>query len=169
MQIASLATIAALLASAPVALAARAPRTPARHHGHASPTVFVAVLDGAYEMPSDLSRATGTAEFVAEGPTLYYQVHADSLADVTNVAIHIGDAREQEPPVAWLFQGDRAGAVSGLLVAGTLDEPALHGTSMRDLLRALRRDDVYVTIATRSHPAGEVRGQLRVQPVGAGR
>jgi hypothetical protein len=37
------------------------------------------------------------------------------------------------------------------------------------LLRALRENEVYVTVHTRAHPGGELRGQLRLQPVVASR
>jgi hypothetical protein len=164
MKTASLGIIAGLLAGIPAALAARGTTTPARHtRRHASSPLFVAVLDGAYEMPSDLSHATATAELFTEGRTLHYQVHSDSIADVTRIGIHIGSARENEPAVAYLFQGDRAGVTNGLLVAGTLEAQDLHGATMRELVRDLRDNDVYITIATQSHPAGEVRGQFRAQ------
>jgi hypothetical protein len=47
----------------------------------------------------------------------------DSIADVAEVALHIGDARAQAPAAAILFDGDRAGPVSGLLVSGILKAP----------------------------------------------
>jgi len=56
-----------------------------------------------------------------------------------------------------------------MLAEGTLTRTRVHGTTMARLLRALRQDDAYVTVHTRTHPDGEIRGQLRAQPTVAHR
>jgi len=78
-------------------------------------------------------------------------------------------AGEEAPAVADLFDGYREGPLSGMLAEGTLTATRVHGTTMARLLRALRQDDAYVTVHTRTHPDGEIRGQLRAQPTVAHR
>jgi hypothetical protein len=156
----------AALASLIVAATARAQATPRRAE---SRETFVAVLSGAYEVPAVETPATGTAELTLVGSRLRYRVNVASLNDVTGVYIHIGRAGEERPAVADLLEGPEVVPVSGLAASGTLRTRDLHGTTMRKLLRALRADDAYVTVHTREHSGGELRGQLRIQPLVASR
>jgi CHRD domain len=126
--------------------------------------VFVAVLNGGYEVPAVTTAATGTVELTWTGRALRYQVHVDSISDVTGAYIHIGPAGQTEPAVADLFSGLKSGPVSGLLASGTLGKAQLHGTTMPRLLDALQHDNAYVTVHTQAHQGGEIRGQLRRQP-----
>lgn len=150
-------------------LAGLAIGAPAAARTLSKPTTFVAVLTGAYAVPEVETRATGTAELTLVGSRLHYQLHVESLRDVTGAYIHIGRAGEPAPAVADLFDGVKAGPVSGVLAHGTLETSALHGTTLRQLVRALQQDDAYITVHTRAHPGGEIRGQLRIQPVVASR
>ena len=131
--------------------------------------VFVAVLSGAYEVPAVETHATGTAELTWTGTELRYQVHVDSIRDVTGAYVHIGRAGAAAPAAADLFEGVKAGPVSGLLARGTLTKVQLHETTLARLLRALRDDDAYVTVHTLARRGGALRGQLRVQPIMASR
>jgi len=154
------ALVAGLAMGAPAT--AQTPRQPTRS---SSPETFVAVLTGAYAVPEVDTRATGTAELRLIGSRLHYQLHVDSLRDVTGAYVHIGRAGETAPAVADLFDGVKAGPVSGVLARGTLERTALHGATLHQLVRALRQDNAYVTAHTRAHPgcAG------RIQPVVASR
>ena len=71
-----------------------------------------------------------------------------------------------EPP---LDEPELQRRFSGVLARGTLERTALHGATLHQLVRALRQDNAYVTVHTRAHPGGEIRGQLRIQPVVASR
>jgi hypothetical protein len=156
-----------------VPAAAQVPARPAAHRPApehvAAREVFVAVLSGGYEVPPVETRATGAAELTATGSAVHYRVDVDSLRDVTGVYLHIGRAGEEAPAVADLAEGVTPGPVSGVVARGTLRPADLHETTMRQLLRALRENEVYVTVHTRAHPGGELRGQLRLQPVVASR
>ena len=171
MQTASLTiALACLLSAAPLAAqtsgrTAARPREPKSGSGQ----VFVAVLEGAYEVPPVETHATGTAELTWTGTELRYQVHVDSIRDVAGAYLHIGRAGSDAPAVADLFDGIKAGPVSGLLARGTLTKAQLHETTMARLLRALRDDDAYVTVHTLALRGGQLRGQLRVQPIMASR
>lgn len=134
-----------------------------------APEIFVAVLSGAYEVPAVETQATGTAEVTLVGSRLHYQIHVDALGDITGAYVHIGRAGEDDPAVADLFEGVKAGRVSGVLASGTLRATDLHGTTMWKLIHALRKDEAYITVHTLTHPGGALRGQLRIQPMVASR
>src|SRR5579884_354858 len=142
----------------PAPAAPAAPAAAARHA--AAREVFVAVLSGGYEVPPVETRATGAAELTVTGRALRY---------VTGVYLHIGRAGEEAPAVADLAEGVKAGPVSGVVAQGTLGPAALRETTLRQLLQALRKNEVYVTVHTLAHPGGELRGQLRLQPIVASR
>ena len=154
--------LAGLVLAAPAAAQTRGEPRP----GHET---FVAVLSGGYEVPAVETHATVTAELTWTGNELRYQVRVDSISDVAGAYLHIGRASAVAPAVADLFDGVKAGAVSGLLARGTLTASQLHGKSMARLLRALRNDDVYVTVHTLALRGGELRGQVRAQPIMANR
>jgi hypothetical protein len=160
--------LACLVGGAPVA-AQRDGRTTVPAPKRSTERVFVAVLGGAYEVPPVDTHATGTAELTWTGTELRYQVHVDSMRDITGAYVHIGQAGTTAPAVADLFDGVKAGPVSGLLARGTLTTRQLHETTMARLLRALRHNDAYVTVHTLALRGGELRGQLRAQPMVANR
>lgn len=126
---------------------------------------FVAVMNGGYEVPAVATPATGTAELKLEGSRLRYTLQVRDIRDVTGAYLHIGRAGEDRPVVAALFEGLRSGSASGLLASGTLGARDLHHeVTWAQLVQALRNDEVYVTVHTVKDPAGEIRGELRVQP-----
>jgi CHRD domain len=151
-----------------VPAAAQTAKKPATHAA-TSGGVYVAVLEGGYAVPPAETQANGTAELTWTGKELRYHVRVDDIKDVTGAFIHIGRAGEEAPAVADLFDGYREGPLSGTLAEGTLTRTRVHGTTMARLLRALRQDDAYVTVHTRTHPDCEIRGQLRAQPTVAHR
>ena len=167
----STASLTAALVAVVCAVAAPgpAPAQAARTAKPASSGTFVAVLEGGYAVPPTMTRASGTTELTWTGRELRFRVRVDGINDVTGAFVHIGRAGQEEPAVADLFDGLKAGPVSGVLAEGTLGLSRLHGTTMARLLRALREDDAYVTVHTLTHPAGEIRGELRTQPVVAHR
>lgn len=172
------ATLAGLVLVAPAAAQSAALTPPARHQVAAaqhlarssvSRETFVAVMSGAYAVPAVETHATGTAELTLTGSRLQYRVSVDSIRDITGAYLHIGRAGEEAPAVADLFDGVKAGPVSGVLASGTLGARDLHETTLPRLIRALKNDQVYVTVHTLGHPGSELRGQLRIQPVVANR
>lgn len=153
----------AFLAAAAASLFAAAPAAAVSGKGHQT---FVAVMNGGYEVPAVATSATGTAELDLQGSKLHYAVHLNEISDVTGAYLHIGRAGEERPVVADLFEGVKAGPVSGLLASGTLEPRDLHHEiTWTELVRALDKNDVYVSVHTMKHPAGEIRGDLRAQPM----
>lgn len=170
-------TSAAFLVAAPLAAQTTTSNTTRQQpiaqkhttHKRTSRRVSVAVLNGGYEVPAVDTRGTATAELTLNGSSVHYRVDVTNLRDVTGAYVHIGRSWEDAPAVADLYEGLKTGPVSGVLASGVLRMADVHGTSIRQLVRAIQQDDAYVTIHTRSHPSGEVRGQLRIQPVVAER
>ncbi len=144
---------ASLIAAPAAAQASRTASRPA----HAA---FHAVLRGADEIPPVASRADGSAQFTLVGSRLLYRVNVDDLRDVTGVFLHIGHPGQSRPVVAALYEGMRPGLLSGVLATGALRPTDVRGTSMDNLVRALRHNDVYLSVHTREHPSGELRGEL---------
>lgn len=135
----------------------------------ASRAIFLATLRGSDEVPPVATPATGTAELTIVGPEVRYQVHVDRIRDVTGAFIHIGGPGEKHPVVASLYEGLKPGPTSGLLASGTLRPWDLHGVGMTRFIRALRTNDTYLTVQTKAHPGGEIRGEIRIQPSATGR
>jgi hypothetical protein len=131
--------------------------------------VVVAVLSGGYAVPAVETHASGTAELTLVGSQLHYQIHVDSTRDATGAYLHIGRAGQREAAVADLLKVAKPGPVAGLLASGTLRSADLHQTTMQRLIDALRKNDAYITVHTLSHPDGEMRGELRMQPTVATR
>ena len=132
-------------------------------------TIFVAVLSGGYAVPAVVTPATGTAQITRVGSRLEYEVRVDSISDVTGAYLHTGKAGEERPAVADLFRGMKSGPVSGTLAKGELGPAQLHDITMPQLIGALEHNDVYVTVHSLNQEGGEIRGQLRVQPMMASR
>lgn len=135
----------------------------------ASRAIVLATLRGSDEVPPVATLATGTAELTIVGPEVRYQVHVDRIRDVTGAFIHIGGPGEKHPVVASLYEGLKPGPTSGLLARGTLRPRDLHGVGMTRFIRALRTNDTYLTVPTKAHPGGEIRGEIRTQPGATGR
>ena len=166
---AALASLVAVVPAAAQAGGAGKPTTRHKSRKAESHETFVAVLSGAYEVPPVTTNASGTAELTVAGSRVHYRVHADSVGEITGVYLHIGRAGEERPAVADLFEGLKEAPTSELVASGTLRAKDLHGTTLAKVIRALRENDAYVTLHTRMHPGGELRGQVRIQPVVASR
>ena len=163
------AALASLTAVGTVAAQSHVTPAKATSRSEASRNLLVAVLAGAYNSPPVVTDATGTVELTVQGSRVHYQIRLNSIRDVTGVYLHIGQAGDNRPAVADLFEGLKPGSVSGVLASGTLERRDVHEATMTQLIRALRRDDAYVSVHTMAHPQGELRGQLRLQPVVAAR
>jgi hypothetical protein len=142
--------------------------TPIRMEGR----FFRALLRGRYAVASDVdgnrtfieSPGTGTLTLtlVPNTSELRLFLAVQQLADVTEARIHAGLPDENGPAVTTLY-GPSAPARLRLPVRRTLSEGDLAGPFAADFsgfLSALRRGELYVVVATASHPEGEIRGQI---------
>ena len=134
------------------------------------PEMFRAVLTGEQEVPSVLTRASGSVSFhmSQDGQSIIYALTVSQISDVTAAHIHAGGPGENGPAVVDLFAGLKSGEYNGLLAQGriTLDmlEGHLTGTQMSVLVDMLNSGLAYVNVHTQSHPNGEIRGQITRTP-----
>jgi hypothetical protein len=142
--------------------------TPIRMEGRS----FRALLRGRSTVASDVdgnrtfieSQGTGTLtlSLLPAASELRLSLAVARLPDVTEARIHAGLPDENGPAVATLY-GPTAPARLRAPVRGTLTESDLASPFAGDFaafLTALRRGELYVVVATASHPEGEIRGQI---------
>jgi hypothetical protein len=142
--------------------------TPIRMEGR----FFRALLRGRSTVASDVdgnrtfleSPGTGTSTLtlLPNDSELRLSLVIAQLPDVTEARIHAGLPDENGPAVVSIY-GPSAPARLRLPVRRTLTESDLSGPFAADFagfLTALRRGELYLVVATASHPEGEIRGQI---------
>lgn len=158
---------AALMLGASAGSAAAAPVPPVQAG------TFIAVLRGANEQPTVMTRALGLAVFNlnADGTELSYAVFVANIDNVTMAHIHLGSLTTPNngPIVAWLYPSAppavlKPGITFGILASGTITQANLVGPLTGQPLSALVDDfmmnDAYVQVHTLAYPAGEIRGEI---------
>lgn len=118
---------------------------------------FSATLTGTHEVPQVNTIGTGMAKFtVKNDSTIVFDITLKGVPGVTGAHIHLGADGAAGEAVATLITGaDPRGKVSGMI------RPAdLHGTTMSQLITALKSGGAYVNVHTKTHPDGEVRGEI---------
>lgn len=131
-------------------------------------TTFVATMEGQNEVPPVTTDAIGTATFTVNGSTVRYTIDVEDITGVTGAHIHPGAPGENGPVAVPLYQNpDGTDTVNGTLVESffTGDDiiRANADISLDSLLVLMRSDSAYVNVHTLANPAGEIRGQVRVQ------
>jgi hypothetical protein len=132
---------------------------------------FRAHLSGREEVPSNNSRATGQAIFQLsnDGSELSYKLIVANLFNVTQAHIHIAQAGENGPVVAWLYPAAFPsilipGRSSGILMEGVITTSSLVGMlsegELSDLIDLMVAGKAYVNVHTLQFPPGEIRGQI---------
>ncbi len=125
---------------------------------------FVATLDGSQVAPPSITAATGTAAMHYDVDTntieeLHIFTDGILLENLVQAEIRIGGPGVSGP-VAFTIQNSWWGpGATGIL----LDVHAVGPISELDEA-AMLAGDAYITIATTSHPGGEIRGQLLLVP-----
>ena len=138
--------------------------------------VFTADLGGDNQVPPLVSAGSGLGSFALNdaGTELAYQLVANDAVGVTQAHIHLGEADENGPVVAFLFGFDAAGVdADGVLADGVIssadifsktagEDPAGTGFdgSLGALVDRLRSGSAYVNVHTLVNPGGELRGQI---------
>lgn len=149
-----------------------APAAPsASHHGRIRG--FVALLDGANEVPAVMTEARGAAHFQLskDGAEVTYWLFVKDIENVTMAHIHLAPAGENGPVVVWLYPEAPPpqlieGTFTGVLATGTFGAEdlvgPLAGMTLDDRMEQLGPEDAYVNVHTSANPGGEIRGQLSV-------
>lgn len=122
------------------------------------PQAFSAMLSGAHEVPAVNAIGTGMAKFVVKNDsTITYDITLKGVPDVTAAHIHLGAEGASGAPVATLTKGGDPGGK----ISGTISPKDLHGATMPQLITAMKSGGAYVNVHTKTHPDGEVRGQIQ--------
>jgi hypothetical protein len=127
------------------------------------PTMYVAHLSAANEVPPVTLGASGTATFTLTGRTLSYMVTVNGLSGNAAAShIHFGAAGSNGGIV---YPFTAAAVQSGQVASGTIDltQPVSNGTpsiSGDSLLKLLNNGLLYTNVHTAANPAGEIRGQI---------
>jgi hypothetical protein len=122
------------------------------------PQSFSATLSGAHEVPAVNSIGAGMAKFVVKNDsTIWYEITLKGVPDVTGAHIHLGADGASGDPVATLTKG----ADPGGKISGTITPKDLNGTTMTQLITAMKSGGAYVNVHTKTHPDGEVRGEIQ--------
>lgn len=125
-------------------------------------------LSGDNEVPSVDTAASGEAMLKlvdADGEKqLRYELSVMNIDDVTQAHIHLGQADENGPVVAFLFgPNDNGVSKDGVLASGTITEAdlvgPLEGKSYEEL-QSMLNQGAYVNVHTKEYQDGEIRGQV---------
>jgi len=123
------------------------------------PQTFSAMLVGTHEVPAVNTVGTGMAKFTVKNDSvIMFEMSLKGVPDVTGAHIHLGADGASGAPVATLMKGaDPGGKVSGMITPKDLQD----GTTMAQLIAAMKSGGAYVNVHTKTHPDGEVRGEIQ--------
>ena len=125
-----------------------------------------AVLDGAQEIPSITSTASGTATVMIDAARTTVTVSMTTQGFTTPVTashIHSGAAGVNGGVMFSLFAGPGAfpATLTKTLTSANLDPAfAAAGNSFADALTAILNGNTYINVHTSANAGGEIRGQL---------
>lgn len=133
-----------------------------------------AALSGGAEVPPVESAAQGEATLRLGAETLQFQLTVNPLPPtaVTQAHIHVGGLDENGPIIFFLydgvledpFTGTKTGTLTNL---NLIPRPAQGVSTFADAMEAILQGRAYVNVHTDANPGGEIRGQLKVVPLGA--
>ncbi len=95
-----------------------------------------------------------------------YKLVISHIKDLTAAFICKGQKGENGPPVMDLFREPWKEEISGTFLAEGKVEPylligPLRGDSVHSLTQLVESGEAYINIQTKSHPDGEIRGQIK--------
>jgi hypothetical protein len=136
---------------------------------------FSAHLTGDQEVAVNpvVTEAVGQAIFQLskDGSELSYKLIVDGIENVTMAHIHKAPAGTNGPVVMWLYPAASPaqlipGPFEGILAQGTRTSANLSGQlagkELSDLVDLIIAGGAYVNVHTSQYPAGEIRGQIRL-------
>jgi len=135
---------------------------------------FGAKLKGLEETPAVITNATGTFQATPTSTGFNYTLTYSGLSSAALFAhIHVGQRNVAGGVVIFLCGGGgkpscpvTSGSVSGTIsAADVVSVPAqgIAGGDLTNVLRAIRSGVAYVNVHSTTSPAGEIRGQIRVE------
>jgi len=122
------------------------------------PETFSATLSGMKEVPEVNTIGSGIARFtVKNDSTIRFEMSLQGVPHVTGAHIHLGSPGAAGEAVVTLIKGSDPGGK----VTGTITSKDLHGTTMSQLIAAMKSGGAYVNVHTTTHPDGEIRGDIQ--------
>lgn len=137
---------------------------------------FVAQLSAQNETnPNSKIKATGKVYFkvAKDSSHIYYKINIKNLKNITEAFIHYGAKGYNGPQILRMYPArhTEADSLIGRKFSGTLrtgiirdenlEEGALGGKKVSDLIRVMRNDSAYVQIDTKYHGKGAIRGPIK--------
>jgi len=100
------------------------------------------------------TKASGMASFELKDGALEYDLAVKDIKDITGSHIHTGKPGMEGPPVVNLPVG------KGKLTDKDFMGP-MKGKTVADLAAEIKAGNTYVNVHTKTHPGGEIRGQIK--------
>ncbi len=129
---------------------------------------FIARLRSFFVVPPLWLEAHGTARFCwVDNRRVLYKLSVFDLCGVISATINLGEFCHKGPVVAFLFgpvlEGENP---DGLLAKGVLRDVnligPLEGKPLSCLVQEMRFGNAYVSVQTKKHPKGALRGQIEM-------
>jgi hypothetical protein len=149
-------------------------RTPVSPSGEvrapiSAPLAFFATLDGDQVVPPVTTDASGRAQIVvaADESSLRFALEVDGLPKPAVAETLVNDAPpgQNGPTIFFLGEAGFDNPLIGTLAPEDFCPVPCPGIgSFADFLEDLKIGNGYITVTTLSHPDGEIRGQLAVEP-----
>jgi hypothetical protein len=129
---------------------------------------YSAILSGQNEIPVLSTSASGTLTLTvaADGSSVSYVFMVSEIANLTLARLREGKAGATGTTILTIYGGPtRSDVFSGVVTQGsfTADQlgGSLRGKAIADFVSLIKAGSVYFNVGTTSHPAGELRGQLK--------
>lgn len=138
---------------------------------HEETWTFHAELTGEDHGVETPASGHATFEIPPDSHEIQYTIDVSHLCHTTQAHVHLGEESEDGPVVSWLYPEDGTepelveGRFDGTLAEGTISLSdlvgPLEGADANEVATTLMEEDAYVNVHTETHPAGEIRGQIR--------
>lgn len=133
-----------------------------------SATTYTVDATGGNQVPAidTAASATLTLTISADGTTVNWVFKANSIIDLTIARLRQGKVGASGSAIFTIYGGPQkdglfTGTVNhGSFTAEDLAGP-LKGKTIDDFVGMIEQEDVYLNVGTKSHPDGEVRGQVQ--------
>ena len=129
---------------------------------------YRAKMDGNNEVPPVNTTADGVINLKTKGEALSWKMNITGITDATGAHIHSGKNGTNGEVIVDLLKGSKSSSSpSGMVLRGNITDSSLTGSmkgkTIADLKAAMANGDTYANVHTKSHPKGEIRGQIHLK------
>lgn len=128
----------------------------------------IATLSGDQVVPPVSTNATGQATFKhPNSTTMNYRVNITGIYHPSGIGIHMGKMGSNGDLLVDLMkQATEQPTKLGIILTGSFTSPDLKGSmlgkNILDLVTSMKSGDTYISVDTKKHPTGEIRGQIEL-------